>query len=294
MIAAPFTPFKKDGSLNLTQIAPIARHLSATGVSGAFICGTTGEGSSMTTEERKLVASQWMKVRDNKLKIIVHVGGNCLSDAKELAKHAQQIGADAIAAIAPCFFKPATLHELIEWCASIAKAAPKTPFYYYHMPSMSGVNFPMAAFLPLAAKYIPSFGGIKFTYENIMDYGLAIDAAKGKYDILFGRDEILLSALAVGAKGAVGSTYNYAAPLYAKVIKAFKEGDMVAAKKAQIQAMKIIAAFCKYPGMDANKAIMRLIGIDCGHTRQPISHISKADEARMKKDLQKAGLFDLL
>lgn len=294
LIAAPFTPFQPDGALNLKQIAPLAARLSKQGVAGAFVCGTTGEGSSLTIAERKQIAARWRTDKPGGLKLIVHVGTNCIADSQELARHAQEIGADAIAAIAPCFFRPASVTDLAQWCADIASAAPDLPFYYYHMPAMTGVNVAMADFLPVAAARIPTFGGIKFTHENLLDYSLTLTAAGDRFDILFGRDEILLSALVLGAKGAVGSTYNYAAPIYHKVIDAHASGDHAAARAAQLEAAKFITAFSKYNGLSANKAIMRLIGLDCGPIRQPLSQIDPAQEALMKADLESIGFFDAI
>lgn len=295
LIAAPFTPFGAKGQLKLGVIPKIVKFYEATGVSGAFVCGTTGEGASMSNEERCLVAEAWRNaIKKDSMKLIVHVGHNSQSDACALAAHAEKIGADAIAAIAPSFFRPDSIDALVKWCEPIAAAAPKTPFYYYHMPSMTGVCFPMVDFLPVAAKRIRTFGGIKFTYENIMDYGLTLAAAGDKYDILFGRDEILLSALALGAKGAVGSTYNYASALYNRVIAAFEAGDMKKASAIQLESMHFIQAFCKYGGMNANKAILGLLGMECGPVRSPMTPVTAEKVAAMKADLEKLGFFEYI
>jgi N-acetylneuraminate lyase len=294
LVAAPFTPFDANGALNLAMIPRLADHYAATGVSGAFVCGTTGEGSSMSNEERMIAAGAWREATAGKLNLIVHVGHNSLADARALAAHAEKIGAEAVAAIAPCFFRPDSVSGLVDWCAGVAGAAPGTPFYYYHMPAMTGVNFAMVDFAPLAAKRIPNFGGIKFTHENIMDFSGALAAGAGAYDVLFGRDEILLSALVMGATGAVGSTYNYAAPIYNRVIKAYNAGDMAAARAEQMKSIQFIEVFCRYGGMPANKAIMKLIGLDCGPVRPPLPQITPAQEAALKADLEGIGFFDAI
>lgn len=292
LIAAPFTPFDSKGRLKLSVIPKLVKHYKATGVSGAFICGTTGEGSSISNAERRAVAETWRKAtKDTNIKLIVHVGHNSTADCRELAAHAEKIGADAIASIAPSFFRPEGIEGLVAWCEQVAAAASKTPFYYYHMPAMSGVNVAMADFLPLAAKRISTFGGIKFTHENLMDYRLTLAAAGNKYDILFGRDEILLSALALGAKGAVGSTYNYAAALYNRVINAFDAGDLKTAAALQTESMRFIQIFCKHGGMNANKAILGLLGMDCGPVRSPMAPITTKQINAMKTDLTRINFF---
>ncbi len=212
LIAAPYTPFKNNGDVALDVIQRQARVLARNGVRGAFICGTTGEGSSLTSDERRQVTEAWLKARPAKLAVIVHVGHQSARESHALARHAQQCGADAIATIAPSFFKAPSIVELVEWCASVAAAAPKLPFYYYHMPAMTGVQFSAAAFLAQAHRRIPTLAGVKFTHEDLMDFSQAGRVAGGRYEVVFGRDEILLAGLSLGAKGAVGSMYNFAAP----------------------------------------------------------------------------------
>src|SRR3954453_20328273 len=104
LVAAPFTPMLEDGSVNLELIPQQARALAADGVSGAFICGTTGEGFSLTTDERVQVAEAWLAGLPKSLRLIVHVGHNCMEDSRKLAAHAEQAGASAIATIGPNFF----------------------------------------------------------------------------------------------------------------------------------------------------------------------------------------------
>src|SRR4051812_90238 len=103
LVAAPYTPFREDGSLNLDVIPKQAEWLAKNGVVGAFICGTTGEGVSMSTQERLSVAKRWVDSGSSTLKVIVHAGHNSLTDCRAIAAHAQRIGAYAVAATAPSF-----------------------------------------------------------------------------------------------------------------------------------------------------------------------------------------------
>jgi N-acetylneuraminate lyase len=176
------------------------------------------------------------------MRLFVHVGHHSLADCQRLARYAQAIGADAIAAIAPGFFKPTGISGLVEWCVPVAAAAPELPFYFYHMPSMSGVNVSIAEFLPRAAERIPNLAGVKFTFEAMGDYMEARSVDGGRFDVLWGRDEMLLGALAMGAEGAVGSTYNVIAPMYLHLIEAFRRGDLHAARNVQVQAIAVINA----------------------------------------------------
>ena len=291
LVAAPFTPFYPDGSINFARIPEVVAHLRATGVAGAFVCGTTGEGASLTFAERCEVAQTWRQAAGNGLRVIVHVGCNSLEESKALARHAASIGADAFATLAPNFFRPEGISGLVDWCASLAAAAPELPFYYYHMPAMTGVGGNMTDFLPRATEQIPNFAGIKFTHENLMDYTLTVAAAGGRQDILFGRDEILLSALVAGAQGGVGSTYNYIAPIFQRVITAFKAGDLAEARAQQLLATRIIDVMARHGGLSAGKAIMGLIGLDCGPMRAPLKTLSSDAIAALRAELEQTGFF---
>jgi N-acetylneuraminate lyase len=289
LIAAPFTAFQPDGALNLNLIERQAKALAENGVQGAFICGTTGEGFSMTTEERMQVAERWVAVALRELKVIVHVAHNSVGESQKLAKHAEQIGAGAIASIGPTFFRPSSVEQLVDFCAPVATAAPGLPFYYYHMPAMTGVNLPMPEFLRVGSRRMPNLAGIKFTDENLMSYTQCLNLEDGRFNILFGRDEILLAALALGATGAVGSTYNYMASIYHKIISAFHAGDMESARHWQMLSIQVIAVMARHGGLPAGKAIMKIVGLDCGPVRPPLRNLTGDDFAALRTDLERVG-----
>lgn len=294
LIAAPFTPFHADRSLNLEVIPAYARLLRGNAVGAAFVCGTTGEGLSLTFEERRRVAEAWIRVADARLRVIVHVGHTVLAEAQALAAHAAQIDAAAIGALAPCFFKPRDVDDLVDWCAALAAAAPALPFYYYHIPSMTGVSLPMIEFLARADGRIPSLAGIKYTHEDLDDYEACVRYSSGRYDILFGRDELLLEGWSRQAQGAVGSTYNYAAPLYQQLIEATQRGDQSRARQLQDRAIRMIQV-CNGVGVThlaASKAIMATLGVDCGPVRPPLRQPNDAQIATLRAALDEIGFLE--
>jgi N-acetylneuraminate lyase len=289
LIAAPFTAFDPEGDLNLGLIEQQANWLVGNGVQGAFVCGTTGEGFSLTTEERMRVAERWVAAAPKELKVVVHVAHNSLGDSQKLAAHAQDLGAYAIASIGPTFFRPASVEQLVDFCAPVAAAAPQLPFYYYHMPAMTGVNLPMIDLLRLGPRRIPTLAGIKFTDENLMSYVQCLNFEDGRFNILFGRDEILLAALALGATGAVGSTYNYMAPVYHKLMEAFATGDLAAARRWQMLSIQTIAVMARHGGLPAGKAMMKIVGLDCGPVRPPLKNLTAAEFESLRQDLERVG-----
>jgi N-acetylneuraminate lyase len=291
LIAAPFTAFHPDGSLNLGPITQQAATLFGQGLRGVFVCGSTGEGSSLTTAERMAVAQRWREVADQEFEIIVHVGHASLEEARALAAHAEGIGAAGIAAVAPYYFRPQTVEDLVACNALMASAAPRTRYYYYHIPSLSRVALPMTEFLPLAAKTIPNFAGIKFTDEDLLQYALCVERGGDDYEIFFGRDEMLLAGLSMGANSGVGSTYNFAAPIYQRVAEAFARGDMDEAKRTQMIATRMIETAVGYGGLPAFKAMMRWFGDDCGPCRLPMVTLDEAAVERLRADLEAQGFF---
>ncbi|MEI6051970.1 MAG: dihydrodipicolinate synthase family protein [Opitutaceae bacterium] len=294
LVAAPFTPFHADRSLNLDVIPAYARFLRDNGVGAAFVCGTTGEGLSLTLEERLRIAERWVGCADDRLRVIVHVGHTCLADARTLTAHAAKIGASAVSALTPCFFKPRNNAEVVNWCEAVASAAPMLPFYYYNIPSMTGIDYPVVDFLAQAQSRIPSLVGVKYTHENLPDYKACVAFAQGRYDILFGRDELLLEGTDAGALGAVGSTYNYAAPLYLRLLAARAAGRATEARTLQDTAIKMIA-ICNAIGVThlaASKALMAMLGIDCGPVRLPLAQPEATQLATLRTRLNEIGFFD--
>ena len=288
LIAAPFTPMHKDGSLNVSIIPAYYGMLKTNGVTGAFICGSTGEGVSMTNAEKKEVAEAWAAATkdDTDFKVMMFLGGTSIADCKELALYAQQIGLYAISFTSPFYFKPAAVEILAKACIEVASVVPDMPFYYYHIPVLTGVSFPMYDLLQAIDSKISNFAGIKYTHEDFMDFLSCMNFKNGKYDMLWGRDENMLSALALGTKGAVGSTFNYAPSLYYNMINAFSNGDLQKENALQQQSIDMIRLLGKYGGIATGKAYMKLIGIDCGEFRLPVKNMSAEQFESFKKDAE--------
>lgn len=286
LISAPFTPMHKDGSLNVSIIPAYYEMLKANGVTGAFICGSTGEGVSMTTSEKKAVAEAWAAATkgDTDFKVMMFLGGTSIADCKELALHAKQIGLYAISFTSPFYFKPANVEMLAKTCIEVASVVPDMPFYYYHIPVLTGVGFAMYDLLQAIDGKISNFAGIKYTHEDFMDFLSCMNFKNGRYDMLWGRDENMLPALALGTKGAVGSTFNYAPSLYHDMINAFNNGDLQKANALQQQSIDMIRLLGKYGGIATGKAYMKLIGVDCGEFRLPVKNMSAEQFESFKKD----------
>ncbi|MGH7578516.1 MAG: dihydrodipicolinate synthase family protein [Longimicrobiales bacterium] len=291
LVTATFTPLHPDGSLNLDRIPALVEQLAADGVAGLYVLGSTGEGASLSSLERMAVAEAFVQAAKGRLTTVIQVGHNSIAEARNLAEHAQMIGADAISAMPPSYFK-ANNGALIGALAEICRGAPALPCYYYHIPAMTGVELDMAEFLAEASERLPTLAGIKFSDCRLNEMDFCLRFGDGMYDVVFGIDEMLLSALVVGARGAVGSTYGFAAPLYLRIIRCFEEGDLVRGRDYQSRAAEMVRVILRHCGRAGLKAAMALIGHDCGPYRLPQDTASREDVVRMANALEAIGFFD--
>jgi len=294
LVAAPFTPMDKAGNLNLSIIPEYYNFLEKNGVTGVFINGTTGEGPSLTQKEKQIQAEAWSECMKSggKMRIINMVGGTSYQECIENALFSLDAGLSAIAIVAPYYFKPTDETQLAEFVARVGASVPDMPVYFYHIPLFTGVNMPMTGFLKKISVMLPNFSGIKYTPEDFGDLLSCLNYEHGKYDILWGRDECLLSALVLGCRGAVGSTYNFAAPLYLSLIEAFNEGNLSEARKLQQLSIDIITLLEKYGGIATGKAFMKYVGIDCGKFRSPIENMAEAMYGDFVNDVRRLAMDD--
>ncbi|MES2276285.1 MAG: dihydrodipicolinate synthase family protein [Bacteroidota bacterium] len=294
LISAPFSPLDHQGQVNLGLVPAYYNLLKQNGITGAFINGSTGEGVSLTMDEKKQIAQAWADCsnHDPDFKVMAFLGGTCVADCIELAKHAHKIGLYAISFTGPFYFKPANVKVLAKICIEIAGTVPDMPFYYYHIPVLTGVAFNMIDLVTELDGKLPNFAGVKYTHEDFMDYQSCLNYSNGKYDMLWGRDENMLSALVLGAKGAVGSTFNYAAPLYSEMMDAYRSNHIDKAAELQQKSIDMIRLLGKYGGISVGKAYMKLVDMDCGEFRLPVSNMSAAQFESFKADVHQLGFDD--
>lgn len=287
LIAAPHTPFDSQGALHIEVVEKQAQLLLRDGVTGAFIAGSTGEGLSLSVEERLDLGRRWVDIASGeKLKIILHVGANSLPESCQMAQQAAEIGADAIAVVIPSYYRPASVEQLIAFCEPIARAASDLPFYLYDIPVMTGVHLPVAQFLAEGSKAIPNLTGLKYSNPDLMQLQECLALEDGRYNILYGSDETLIAALALGIRGAVGATYNFAAPLYQKIMSAFERGDLETAQNAQRRSVALVRALMRYGFLPASKYVMSVLGIDCGPVRPPLPTLTSEQCDSLRQTLE--------
>ncbi len=288
LIAAPFSPLNGEGELNVAVIPQYYEFLRKNGIKGVFINGTSGEAFSLTKEERIKIVEGWAEAREaagddvDDFKLIVQVGATGIQDELALAKHLKDVNVDGFSTMAPIFFKPSNIPELLSHLQKVAGVNPELPFYYYHIPVIHGVNFPMLELLDLLQKEqfsIPNFMGIKFSEPNFYDYMDSQVKYGGKYDMPFCSDQILICALTLGAEGSIGSTYNFSAPLTNRIMNLFQEGKILEARNLE-SSLNSLLGFIRSKGsyFAIAKALLKKRGINLGRVRSPLKNLNELEK----------------
>ena len=291
LIPAAFTPFDANGSIHPARVAGLAQLYLETGLRHVFINGTTGESSSLSVEERLEMVEVWTRARASELAVWVHVGHNAQREAIRMAAHAATYNAKAISARAPSYLKPGSPRDLAEFLAPVAAAAPGLPFYYYHIPSLTGLTLPIDEVYAALMKAIPTLAGMKYSSADLVGLQACMALAPASHTFLFGSDEMLLAALPLGVDGAIGSTYNYAAPLYQQMQRCYTAGDLPQARALQQQSVALVKTLIPFNAIAGGKALMGFLGVDCGDVRPPLKPLTEAGCHTLYEALQPHSYF---
>ncbi|CAK9829886.1 N-acetylneuraminate lyase [Anthophora retusa] len=294
IIAPVLTPFNNDSTrtLNLPLIPQYAEYLSKKEVTGVLVNGTSGEGPSMTTNERKLVAEAWANaVKVTKQHLMIQVGGASLPDVLELAKHAESIKANSILCLPELYFKPTTMKQLTDYLKLVSSAAPNTPLLYYHIPMKTNVNIHMGQFLEYIGDQIPTFVGIKFTSSDLEEGALALRASKNKYTVFLGNDQLISAGCRVGIDSFITTGVNMLAELTLNTLKEGQTGSNLTAQEKQEHLTNAVIAISKHGDwVETMKVAMSLLtSINPGPPRAPLNALSIRTTALMAMELQDLG-----
>lgn len=289
IIPALVTAFDARGELDpKIQRALVARVVTQ-GAHGVFVGGTTGEFPHLTLEEREYLTELVAAEVSGQVPIIVHVGTPRIQDAVRLAQHAARVGVEAVSTVPPYYYsyrRPAAL-DYIEEVAT----ATDLPCYYYHIPGCTGQAVDGALFEGLLR--IPNLVGLKYSQPDFSTFKRLKQMAGPDFRLLCGVDTMLLPALMLGAAGGVGSMYNFLTPLFLWVWKAFRTRDYDAAHVTQTRADRIIARLERYPIVAAVKETLRILDLDVGPPRPPLSQLSPAEAQQLAKDLMEERVWEI-
>ncbi len=277
VFSALVTPFKPDGSLDLALLGPLAEFELAQGLHGFYVGGSTGEAFLQTAVERKAVLTAFAKAVNGRARLIAHVGAISTDEAIDIARAAADAGYDAVSAIPP-FYYDFSAAEVLAHYRALAEATP-LPLIVYNFPAKSARPLSTTDLLTLLAH--PKIVGVKHTSQNL--YQLErLKSAAPQAVIYNGYDEMFVGGMAMGADGAIGTTFNVMGRLFVRMFDALKAGDMARALALQSRANAVIDVLVEVGVFPGTKAMLKVRGLDCGPCRRPFAPLTPAQQGRVE------------
>lgn len=268
ILPALVTAFDENG-VDTKTTGKLVDKLLGAGVDGMYIGGSTGEMVLQSVAERKALLECVIEAAAGRGAMIAHIGAMTTADTVELAKHAKTAGADAVSSVTPLYYKY-TFREIKNYYQRIADAA-ELPVIIYNIPALTGTVLSGDQLCELLS--IPGIGGMKFTSSDF--YQLErLRTAFPDHIFYNGSDEMLLSGLAAGADGGIGTTYNYQPERMVNIRKAFLANDIKGARKLQSEANQTIEVILRNGVLVSTKKLLELMGMPVGVCREPIMPLS--------------------
>jgi len=289
VLPAIITPFDSNGNVDFDALRDVVHFQIEGGVHGFFACGTVGEGVLMSIEQRKAVAEAIVREAKGRVPVIVHVGTTNTSESVELARHAEQIGAEAVGAVTPFFFKP-DIEGLRMHYQSIAEAV-NIPVFVYNIPRMTGFNITAEIFRKLCM--IEGVAGIKDSSGNLSQIQEIIETAPKPITVINGADDIFLAVLIAGASAEISGTANVAPELLVEIYESYKEGDLRKALKLQrkLNALKRVLYEIGSSNVSSIKAALEMRGVKAGVPKKPLRPLNSEELSRLKDKLSALNLY---
>eukprot|EP00928_Gymnodinium_smaydae_P036594 TRINITY_DN25552_c0_g1_i1.p1 TRINITY_DN25552_c0_g1~~TRINITY_DN25552_c0_g1_i1.p1 ORF type:complete len:864 (-),score=63.11 TRINITY_DN25552_c0_g1_i1:76-2514(-) len=294
VMAAPFTPFHPDGSVNLGAILPLA-HLfkERLGINSVWVMGMRGQFDTLTVAERKAVAAAWISAgKATGLFTIIHCGDDSNRQAAEIAAYVESIGGDAVASLGPYEELCGSTECVVDFVAPVAASAPKTPFFYYHTPGWNGKGLngvKMYDWFKLAATKIPTAVGVKF--ESYDDSEFAQTCAEyGDTKVMIYAPCNSLGHWEQGRPGRGTFIQAFLGPMCHRIKAAYERGD-TAGMKAEADFLNK----CKNAGGNyIERYFYRWMKSDAdfGHPRSPQPHADAATLEDMNQTLHECGFYN--
>lgn len=277
---ALLTPFEKNGKVNETVLREVIRYNIGKGVKGYYVNGSTAEVFLLTQEEREKIYGICASEAGGKAVLFAHVGAISTEESIRNAKIAEDLGYDAVSAVAPFYYKFS--HEQIKrHYFSIADSV-SLPMLVYNFPGFSGVNMSVEQISEFLSD--ERFIGVKHTSSDFFSLAQCKIAFPEKY-IYNGFDEMFLAGIAMGADGGVGSTYNFMAEKYVAIMKLCAENRLDEARKIQNEVCRILSVLVRYGIMEAEKVVMEQLGFPFGEARGPFSALGEEQKAVIRREI---------
>ncbi|MDA4125318.1 MAG: 4-hydroxy-tetrahydrodipicolinate synthase [Thaumarchaeota archaeon] len=286
LVTALLTPFDQNGGVDGRALARLVRFQIDKGVDGLYPCGTTGLGPMLNVDERKQVAETVVKEASGKVPVIVQVGSADTASTVALAKHAERIGADAVASLTPYYYKPGE-NATVKHFEAISRSI-GIPLFAYNIPQFTGNNLRPSVVSSMAKT--GTISGIKDSSRDFLQLQEIIESVPEGFTVMNGTEEYALFALMIGAAGLVSGGANAFPEAMKALVVAQREGDYQAALAAHWVLLKIKDATSAGP-IPAYYEVLRKRGIDCGSPRPPILPLDVSAAKKVMRDLSPMRLW---
>ena len=281
------TPFNEDESINYDKLDQLIDYHCNNGTDSIIICGTTGESATMSEKEHMECVKFAIERTKGRLPIIAGTGSNCTRTAIDMSKEAASYGADGLLVVTP-YYNKATQEGLVGHYTAVAKEA-KTPIIMYSVASRTGCNIEPATAARLI-KEVDNIVGIKEASGNISQVAKIMHLTDGKTDLYSGNDDQIVPILSLGGKGVISVLSNVAPQETHDICAKFFEGDVKGSLELQLKAIPLIEQlFCEVNPIPVKKA-MKLMGMDCGPLRMPLTELTPQHEESLAKAMTEFGI----
>ena len=270
VLTALATPFAADGSVDEALLRAVVDRSIDGGVHGVVACGSTGEFSTLSGDERRLVVETVVAETARRVPVIAQTGATSTAEAIRLSRHAQSAGADVIMPVAP-YYEPLSVEETLTYLRAVAGSV-DIPVMVYNLPVATGVDLDPDTVGALARE-VENIRYIKNTTVDMAQSAALIHNHGDVISTFVGWDSLLLSALAEGAAGVMAGTANVVPAELVAVYDAVSTGDLEGARRAWARIYPLIDAIMNEPFIAAVKAGMAAVGFPVGVPRAPFAEI---------------------
>lgn len=270
------TPFTNDG-INFEELRKLIEFQIMEGVDALIICGTTGESSTMSLEEKKSVIDFSVKVANKRIPIIAGTGGNNTKDVVALSKYAESVGVDGLLLVTP-YYNKTTQQGLIKHYTEISQNV-KVPIILYNVPSRTGLNIEPETCLALSK--LPNIVAIKEASGNVSQVAKIANLCKDELTIYSGNDDQIVPILSLGGLGVISVLSNIYPKFVHNIVMDYLTGNWQKALASQVYAFPLIQSlFCEINPIPIKYA-MNKIGFDCGKPRLPLIELSEKGKEKV-------------
>lgn len=282
---AIITPFTEDG-VNFEEFRKMIEFQISEGIDSIIVCGTTGESSTMTTEEKKETIKFAIDVVAKRIPVIAGTGGNCTKSAIEMSKYAESVGADAVLVVTP-YYNKTTQSGLIAHYKAIAESI-SIPVVLYNVPSRTGLNITPATCLELSK--IDNIVAIKEASGNISQVAEIANLCRDNLAIYSGNDDQVLPVLSLGGLGVISVVSHLIPKDMHNMVEKFFNGNIKEATTLQLDTLKLTSALFSEVNPIPVKAACNMMGFNVGTPRLPLIEMSDAGKENLKKEMINYGI----